>query len=179
LDGFSPGLSVGDEFVLAPILPLKSSMVGNTRSLDLKSINKDFDGLLVKMFAICKLDGTCWIFKTPLHTNSRTKWISMLICRDHFWAIGLRAIKIGLALSQNRVGLSDGWRCKSWRMFNKHLTSAAVRAKALYSDSAEEWETVDCFLEVQETRLSPKKMAYPDVDQLLFGQPAQLASEKA
>jgi hypothetical protein len=49
-------------------------------------------------------------------------------------------------------------------MFNNHLTSAAVRAKALYSDSAEERETIDCFLELQETRLSPKKMAYPDVD---------------
>jgi hypothetical protein len=148
LDGFSHGLSAGDEFVLVPILPLKSSVVGNTRSLNLKSINKDFDGLLVKMSAICKLDGTCWIFKTPLHTNSRTKWILMLICRDRFRATGLRAIKIALALSQYRVGLSDGWRRKSWRMFNNHLTLAAVRAKALYSDSAEERETVDCFLDV-------------------------------
>jgi hypothetical protein len=64
-------------------------------------------------------------------------------------------------------------------MFNNHLTSAAVRAKALHSDSAEERETIDCFLELQETRLSHKKMAYPDVDQLVSGQPAQLASEKA
>ena len=49
-------------------------------------------------------------------------------------------------------------------MFNNHLTLAVVRAKALYLDSAEERETVDCFLELQETRLSPKKMVYPDVD---------------
>jgi len=63
-------------------------------------------------------------------------------------------------------------------MFNNHLTSAAVRAKALYSNSAEEQETIDCFLEVQETRLSPKKMAYLDVDQLESGQPAHSASEK-
>jgi hypothetical protein len=55
-------------------------------------------------------------------------------------------------------------------MFNNHLTSAAVRANALYSDSAEERETVDCFLDVQETRLSPKKMAYPDVDRLVSRQ---------
>jgi len=57
-------------------------------------------------------------------------------------------------------------------MFNNHLTSAAVRANALYSDSTEERETVNCFLEVQETTLSPKKMAYPDVDRLVSGQPA-------
>jgi hypothetical protein len=56
-------------------------------------------------------------------------------------------------------------------MFNNHLTSAAVRAKALYSDSAEERETIDYFLELQETRLSPNKMAYPDVDRLVSGQP--------
>jgi hypothetical protein len=172
LDWFSLGLSAGDESVLDPILPLKSSVVGNTRSLDLKSINRDFDGLLVKMSVICKLDSTCWIFKTPLHTNSRTKWISMLICRDRFWATGLQAMKMALALSQSRIGLSDGWRCKSWKIFNNHLTSAAVRANALYSDSTEEWETVNCFLEVQETTLSPKKMAYPDVDRLVSGQPA-------
>jgi hypothetical protein len=55
-------------------------------------------------------------------------------------------------------------------MFNNHLTSAAVRANALYSDSAEERETVDCFLDVQKTRLSPKKMAYPDVDRLVSRQ---------
>jgi len=127
-----------DGIVLASILPRKSSVVGNTRSLDLKSRNKDLDGLLVKMSAICKGDGTCWIFNIPLQTNSRTKWISILIWRDRLWATGFLTIKMALALSHRRVGLSEGWRCKSWRIFKSHWTSAAVSAKALYSNSAEE-----------------------------------------
>jgi len=57
-------------------------------------------------------------------------------------------------------------------MFNNHLTSAAMRVNALYLDFVEDRETVDCFLNVQETRLSPKKMACPDVDRLVSGQPA-------
>jgi len=152
-------LYAGNESVLSPILPFKSSVDGNTRSLDLKSINKDFHGFLVNISAICKFDGICWIFKTPLHTNSLIKWILMSICRDRFRATGLWAMKMALALSKSRVSLSGGWICKSWRMFNNHLTSATVRANAMYSDSVEDRDTVDCFLDVQETRLSPKNMA--------------------
>jgi hypothetical protein len=64
-------------------------------------------------------------------------------------------------------------------MFSNHLTSAAVRANALYSDSAKDLETMVCFLEVHEIKLSPIKIVYPDVERLVSGQPAQSASEKA
>jgi len=53
-----------------------------------------------------------------------------------------------------------------------------MSANALYSDSAEDLDIVVCFLEVHEIKLLPRKIVYPNVDQLVAGQPAQSASEK-
>ena len=52
-------------------------------------------------------------------------------------------------------------------------------ARALYSDSVEERETVRCFLVVQKIKFDPRYMANPPVDRRSSGQPAQSASEKA
>ena len=60
-----------------------------------------------------------------------------------------------------------------------HANSAAVEAKARYSASVEDRETVDCFLEDQEIGLEPRKITIPVVDFLSVGSPAQSASEKA
>jgi hypothetical protein len=53
-----------------------------------------------------------------------------------------------------------------------------MNVNALYSDSAEPLDIVVCFLEAHEIKLLPRKIAYPNVDQLVVGQPAQSASEK-
>ena len=46
----------------------------------------------------------------------------------------------------------------------------------LYSASVEDFETVCCFLELQETKESPMKMQKPLTDLLLSGQEAQSES---
>ena len=60
-----------------------------------------------------------------------------------------------------------------------HKTSAAVRARAWYSDSQLERETIGCFLALQETRLLLIKIEEPKVERLVSGQPTQSASEYA
>lgn len=57
--------------------------------------------------------------------------------------------------------------------------SQVVTARARYSASAEEREVVVCFLDLQDTRESPRKMHKPVTYRQVFGQDAQSASEKA
>ena len=54
-------------------------------------------------------------------------------------------------------------------MFIGHLTSASVSANAFYSDFTEDRDTVDCFLEVHDTKLSPIQLAseYAETDRLV------------
>uniref|UniRef100_A0A6N2L4C5 Retrotransposon Copia-like N-terminal domain-containing protein n=1 Tax=Salix viminalis TaxID=40686 RepID=A0A6N2L4C5_SALVM len=49
-------------------------------------------------------------------------------------------------------------------MFIGHLTSAAVSAIALYSDSTEDRDPVECFLEVHDMKLSPIQSALEDAE---------------
>jgi hypothetical protein len=59
-----------------------------------------------------------------------------------------------------------------------HITLAVAFAKALYSASVLNLNTVGCFLALHKTRLGPIKIANPHVDLRSFGQPAQLVSAK-
>lgn len=56
------------------------------------------------------------------------------------------------------------------------MSSTTVLAKALYSDSVDDRETVFCFRADHETRLDPRYIAYPPVDRRSSEQPAE--SEK-
>jgi hypothetical protein len=56
------------------------------------------------------------------------------------------------------------------------MTSVITLAKALYSASVLDLDTVVCFLALQEIRLVPKNTTKPPVDLQSFGHPAQSAS---
>jgi hypothetical protein len=65
----------------------------------------------------------------------------------------------------------------SLRIKDNQVNSAAVEAMEMYSASALERATVDCFLALQEMQLLPKKVQKPVVERLVEGQPAQSKSE--
>ena len=54
-----------------------------------------------------------------------------------------------------------------------------VIAMALYLASAEDLETIDCFLERQEMRESPRNMQKPVTERRVSEHPAQSESQKA
>ena len=49
----------------------------------------------------------------------------------------------------------------------------------LYSTSAEDFETISCFFNLQEIKASPRNTQYPVKDFLVSGQPTQSASHIA
>ena len=62
------------------------------------------------------------------------------------WKTGLEAIAKALTLSHHNFGGVGRNTPRSFRTWRSQDNSAAVVAKALYSDSVEERETVSCFL---------------------------------
>lgn len=59
-----------------------------------------------------------------------------------------------------------------------HAISQEAKANARYSASAEDLETVGCFLERQEIKEEPTNIVKPVVDRLLSGQVPQSTSVK-
>jgi hypothetical protein len=59
-----------------------------------------------------------------------------------------------------------------------HITSAIALARALYSASVLDLESVACFLALQDIRFDPKNTAKPPIDLRSFGQPAQSTAAK-
>ncbi|KAJ0924720.1 hypothetical protein HanRHA438_Chr04g0151641 [Helianthus annuus] len=56
--------------------------------------------------------------------------------------------------------------CRSLSNHRTHKISLTVDAMALYSASAEERETRDCFFDFQEIGAPPKRRRYPVLDRL-------------
>lgn len=64
------------------------------------------------------------------------------------------------------------------KLINQTISHTAT-AIALYSDSADDLETICYFLDFQETKDSPMKTQYPVVDLQVLGHAAQFASANA
>ncbi|MCI29457.1 putative disease resistance protein (TIR-NBS-LRR class), partial [Trifolium medium] len=62
-------------------------------------------------------------------------------------------------------------------IYNIHWSSQVAAARARYSASDEERETVNCFFVLQDMRDFPRKKHWPEMDLLVSTQPAQSASE--
>ncbi|CAL0335062.1 unnamed protein product [Lupinus luteus] len=91
--------------------------------------------------------------------------------------MGLAAICNAELLSQNMV---TGLECLIFKSRNRkvsHCASQAAIARALYSASKEDLETVFCFLLFQETRALPIKKHQPVIDLLVSTHLAQSESE--
>uniref|UniRef100_A0A7N2R7Z6 Uncharacterized protein n=1 Tax=Quercus lobata TaxID=97700 RepID=A0A7N2R7Z6_QUELO len=68
---------------------------------------------------------------------------------------------------------------KSSSRYSSQVISQHVEAIDLYSTSAEDLDTVFCFLDLQDIKVSPRKMQYPVKDLLVSGHPTQFASQNA
>jgi len=82
-------------------------------------------------------------------------------------------------LSQNNIGAVGISICKKLSSCLIQSNSVAVTARALYSASVEDCDTVCCFFYDQEMGLEPKNITNPVVESLSLGLPAQSASENA
>ena len=67
-------------------------------------------------------------------------------------------------LSHQRIGGDERGKLSSEKREWSHENSAEVSARALFSTSVEDRETVHYLLELHEIRLSPKKIAKTPVD---------------
>ena len=82
--------------------------------------------------------------------------------------MGLADKYVAPKLSHQSRALAGCGIPNSVRSFYTHNISAVAFAKALYSASVEDLETVGCFLAVQEIKLSTRNTAKPPVDLLSF-----------
>jgi len=99
---------------------------------------------LVKRSASCSLEEICAVAMDPDLIQSRIKWQSISICFVRSWCTELATIWMAARLSQyNWVEIRT---IKSWNKVRSQIISQAVVAIERYSTSAEERETVVCFL---------------------------------
>ena len=78
------------------------------------------------------------------------------MCLVLAWNTGLDAIANAETLSHQRIGVSEMKMPRSLRRVQIQHSSAEAKAKAQYSDSVEDLETVGFFLADQVMALDPK-----------------------
>lgn len=83
---------------------------------------------------------------------------------ERTWQIGLAERKFALILSHHKIGAFAREEPTSFRRVLIHTTSVARRERDLYSAFELEQATVFCFLEDQDTNVSPKYMQFPTTD---------------
>jgi len=135
-----------------------------------------FPKAFVNISASCNDDITNLVVILPATMASRIKWQSTSICLVRSWNTGFCDIWRADWLSQWR-DIGVGWdtprlSSKALSLVNSHVVMAIDR----YSASAEERETMCCFLVFQDTGELPRKTIQPVSDRRVRGQPAQSAS---
>lgn len=65
------------------------------------------------------------------------------------------------------------------RRLRNHMSSVVVAANAQYYVSIVDWDTMVCFLTIQETKLLHRKMAMPVIEHLSIMKSYRLASHYA
>ena len=109
---------------------------------------------------------TCWWMK----------WQSISMCFVRSWKTGLLAILVALVLSPWSGVELPTMTPNSQRRRRNQMISALADDIARYSASAEDLDTVVCFLHFHEIRESPRNIHHPVVDRQESGHPAQSAS---
>ena len=141
------------------------------------TINCAFQRAFVRITATCRLE-EMWIGLISLAYNfSLTTWQSISMCLVRSWNTEFSAIcRANWLLQKSKAG-------REWSIFRSaseyfsHMTSQVVEARALYSTSTEDLETMDCFFDFQDIKLWSKNMQYPVIDFLVSLQSPQTESQ--
>ena len=104
---------------------------------------------------------------TPACSFSRTTWQSISICFVCLWKTGLAAICKATWLSQNNGAWAVCGVFKSCSIKSNQVSAKHVLAIARYSTSADDLETLACFLDFHEISEFSRKTQYPITDLLV------------
>lgn len=127
------------------------------------------------VYAICKELGTFWILVFLEISRSQMKWISSSICFVRACRIGSCDNSTTLRLSHKRVRERKHIEI-SLKSDSNQSSLEVLCAKARYSTYMLNLTTNSHFLEIQDTKLGPKKMKDPGVDLWSSGSLAQSES---
>ena len=168
-------------FSLAYLQHHSSSSGGRTVAMRLqrRSRKRWVGRLFVKMSASWSIVDTDLIERSLQRTLSWTKWKFTSICFVLAWKTGLDAIARAETLSHHKIGASTRKTPSSLSKVWSQHNSAEAKARARYSDTILERETVSCFLADHVIGLEPRYTSKPEVDLLSSRSPAQSTSVKA
>jgi len=119
--------------------------------------NWSFPKAFVKTFADWKHVGSYEGLITSACSFSRTIWQSISICFVCLWKTGLAVICKAAWLSQNNGAWAVYGVFKSCSIKSNQVSSKHVLAIARYSTSANDLETLACFLDFYEMSEFPRK----------------------
>lgn len=101
------------------------------------------------------------------------------MCFVRSWKVGLLAMAMAARLSQKTAAGAGNRICKSLRRLEIQINSLDTAARARYSASADERDTVACFLDFQLTREAPRNTQKLVMERRVSGQEPQSESTKA
>lgn len=85
-------------------------------------------------------------------TSLRIKWQSSSMCFVRLWKMRLVAMWMVALLSQNNKQCEGELTCKSFSSWCNHMISDVLAAKARYSASVEDRDTMLCFFAFHDTK---------------------------